>query len=616
MTGRPIVVWASGEIPREIDDGNLHCLWDRCSEGECRRSLLNHVERNGDRFRDRYLQWVEGLADIECHGSSLVDQLVLNNGLSFWWMTRAAERSPWRSNAVATVLRLMALEELVREELPPVVLLVGADRSVEKAIKGLCMDVGARFERKRSWHLRLRDLKPRPHTLQAIVLFGKLIGQRWKFRRLPRPSWRSGDDSVFFCSYFENLTHDVTEAGRFGSTFWGDVPEILDESARGNNWVHLYVGAHSAPDVDESIDLVRRFNREPSRNDAHTFPEAYLTKGLLVRVLRQWLSLLVLSIRIRPFTGDVILPADSPWLRAVMAKDFAVSLRGLEALWHLLLVELFDKIAAEMPPQASGYYLCENISWERALVHAWRRHGHGRLLGVAHATIPYWDLRYHQNWKTWGRRLAQGVPEPDHLIVNGPMAFQSLRGAEAPNGFVLRCEAVRYGHLDRRPVHRRSQSEDRCRLLVLGEWNGLGTSFVLSLLASALPMANRLIDVAVKPHPSQLPNDAELATVGGRLVDGRVEDLLGDCDRVLVSNSTSVALDAYVFGWPMAVTLSPEELNFSDLRSCSDVLFVSTPEELATFLSMESPSSRPRLPSQFFCFDTGLAGWRKTLAES
>ena len=619
MTGRPIVVWASSETPGEIPDGHLHCLWDHCAEGEHRLSLLAYVERHGGRLRDRYLRWVEDLADSECLGGSLVDKLVLSNGLSYWWMTRAAERSPWRSDTAATVLRLMALEELLREESPPTVLLVGADRPVARAVRGLCLEAGVQFELgrplKRSFRVQLRQLKPHPHTIQAIVLFGQLIWRRWRFRQLGRPTWQSGDNSVFFCSYFVNLERSAAEVGDFRSTYWGEVPEVLNESERGHNWVHLYVGTYNAPDIDESIDLVERFNDEPSRSDTHTFPEAYLSFGVLVRVLRQWFRLLVCSIRIRPFTGRGARKGDSHWLRHILAKEFLLSLRGFEALTNLLFVELFDRISAEMPTQASGYYLCENIAWERALVHAWRRHGHGRLVGVAHATIRFWDLRYQQDWRVWERRLEWGAPEPDHLAVNGPMAFQSLRGDEAPSGFLLHCEAVRYERLVHRPDLGRSQPTDRCRLLVFCEWSSVGTSFVLSLLASALAEVDRPIDVAVKPHPGHMPGDAELAAVGGRLVDGQVEDLLADCDLVLVCNATSAALDVHIFGWPMVVSLSPSQLNLNDLRDDSDVAFVSTSEELASFLSLEHPPPSPRLARKYFDLDPELTAWRRILTQ-
>ena len=620
MTGRQIVVWACGYTPGKIPDGRLHCLWDHCTEGEHRRSLLAHVERHGDRLRDRYLRWVEDLADTDCRGSSLVDKLELRNGLSYWWMTRAAERSPWRSDSNATVLRLMALEETLQEESPPAVLLVGANKPVTRAVRGLCLKSGVRFERghppRYSLRVRLKRLKPHPHTLQAIVLFGQLVWRRWRFRRLSGPTWHYGDSSVFFCSAFMNLDPDEAKAGRFQSTYWEGIPGILDEWAWSHNWVHLYLGAHSAPGVDESTNLVGRFNDDPSRSDTHTFPEAYLSIGVLVRVLGQWVHLLVQSIRVRPFTGRGARQGDSPWLRPVMAKDFVLSLRGFEALTNLLFVELFDRIATEMPTQASGYYLCENIAWERALIHAWRRHGHGRLVGVAHATIRFWDLKYQQDWKNWEKRLERGVPEPDHLTVNGPMAYRSLRGDDAPSGFLLRCEAARYGRLAHRPDLRWSPPAGRRRLLVFCELSSTGTAFALSLLAEAIAEVDRPIDVAVKPHPGYMPNESELTAVGGQLVDGRVDDLLTNCDLVLVCNGTSATLDVHIFGWPMIVALNPTQLNLNDLRGHSDIEFASTSEALASFLSLDHPPPMPRLAEQYFDLDPSLTSWRKCLAET
>jgi len=620
MTGRQVVVWANGSAPEKIPDGRLHYLWNHCIEGDHQRSLLAHVERHGDRLRDRYLRWIEELADTDCRGRSLVDKLELRNGLSYWWMTRAAERSPWRSDSIATVLRLMALEEMLQEESPPTVLLIGANRPVTKAVRGLCLRVGVQFARgnppRRSLSVQLKRLKPHPHTLQAIVLFGQLVCRRWRFRRLAEPTWPHGDHSVFFCSVFMNLDREEAEVGRHQSTYWEGIPGILDEWGWSHNWVHLYLGAHNAPDVDESINLVGRFNDDPSRSDTHTFLEAYLSIGVLVRVLRQWVRLLVQSIRVRPFTGRGARQGDSPWLRSVMAKDFVLSLRGFEALTNLWFVELFDRIAVEMPTQASGYYLCENIAWERALIHAWQRHGHGRLVGVAHATVRFWDLKYQQDWKAWERRLERGVPEPNHLAVNGPMAYRSLRGDEAPSGFLLRCEAARYGRLVHRPDLRWSPPTGRRRLLVFCELSSIGTSFALSLLAAAIAKADRQVDVAVKPHPGYLPNSTELTAVGGQLVDGQVEDLLTDCDLVLVCNGTSSALNVRVFGWPMVVALSPTQLNLSDLRGDSDVEFVSTSEELAAFLSLDHQPPSPRPAEQYFDLDPELAGWRRCLAET
>ncbi len=56
---------------------------------------------------------------------------------------------------------------------------------------------------------------------------------------------------------------------------------------------------------------------------------------------------------------------------------------------NCLNVTLFDGALAAMPRQRQGLYLFENQAWEKALLRAWRRHGHGEIIGVQHATVPY-----------------------------------------------------------------------------------------------------------------------------------------------------------------------------------------------------------------------------------
>ena len=82
-------------------------------------------------------------------------------------------------------------------------------------------------------------------------------------------------------------------------------------------------------------------------------------------------------------------------------------MRGSAAVINLLWIELFDQALRDAPRQDKGFYLCENQGWERAFIHAWRKHGHGELIAVPHATVRFWDLRYFADPRTvrsFGRR--------------------------------------------------------------------------------------------------------------------------------------------------------------------------------------------------------------------
>jgi len=99
---------------------------------------------------------------------------------------------------------------------------------------------------------------------------------------------------------------------------------------------------------------------------------------------------------------------------------------------NVLLVELFDAALRDLPHQRTGLYLCENQAWERALVHAWRKHAHGRLIAVGHSTVRFWDLRYFPDGRTLSSTSSLALPRADVFAVNGISLTAGTRRATWP----------------------------------------------------------------------------------------------------------------------------------------------------------------------------------------
>ena len=62
--------------------------------------------------------------------------------------------------------------------------------------------------------------------------------------------------------------------------------------------------------------------------------------------------------------------------------------------------EAIDNILSNIPKQKVGIYLLENQAWEKSLISSWNKFNHGGLIGVAHSTIRFWDLRYFRSKNT------------------------------------------------------------------------------------------------------------------------------------------------------------------------------------------------------------------------
>lgn len=302
-----------------------------------------------------------------------------------------------------------------------------------------------------------------------------------------------------------------------------------------------------------------------------------------------------------------------------MRNDWQVSMRGSVAISNLLWLELFDRALRDLPHQTKGIYLSENQAWERALIHAWRKHGHGQLIAVQHSTVRFWDLRYFSDPRTVRSSAPYPMPQPDRTALNGKAAVDAYLAADYPKEAIVECEALRYGYLnDFRSRHSlRKVKEGLIRVLVLGDHKASGTIKMLQLLEQATPRISARATYTVKPHPNYLVKAADYPALHLRVVTDFLSDILHNYDIAYSCNATSAAVDAYLASLPVVVMLDEAELNFSPLRGQTDVHFVGTPHELADALQVMSRSLGAKPDRKEFLFlDPDLPRWTRILSSA
>jgi surface carbohydrate biosynthesis protein (TIGR04326 family) len=290
-------------------------------------------------------------------------------------------------------------------------------------------------------------------------------------------------------------------------------------------------------------------------------------------------------------------------------------MRGPAAANNLLMIELFDAAMGTIPHQATGLYLCENQGWERAMIHAWRKHRHGQLIAVAHSTIRFWDLRYFTDPRTMSSEGPLRLPRADVMVLNGNAQIEAYRSGAFPHDANAVCESLRFGYLydwDRNPPADRG-TRDHIRVLVLGDYSKSETIKMLDLLMQAQPSLPTSMRFALKPHPGQPIDATDYASLDLTILAEPLESILGSYDVVCSSNSTSAAVDAYLAGLPLVVVLEQTQFNFSPLRSRSGVCFVDSPGELAAALSRQVGAVDCPPPDEFFFLDPELPKWKHLL---
>lgn len=614
-----LILWDSERRPPA---SGVVCLWNGYADFDGRRSIFAYCEENAERLRAKYCQWVHDLGNSPIGGVSVIERLGLEGGLSYWWMTRFVEQSPWKSPAINDAIRFLALEEILMERKPAKFRLVSANPILHEVLAGLCRNLGIAYE----WE-QLQDESPRrfsfrdayralPQPVQALVSLARDLRARWPLRRADVSGWFSGEKSLFLCSYFMYMDPELAKAGHFRSHYWEGLPGLMGRLGVSGNWLQLYRAHEAVPTAEVALNWTERFNQRRQAEGFHAFLDSYLSWRIVLRVVRRWLDLLIVSWRLRGIEHSFRPQGSSLSLWPLLRVDWYASMRGPDAINNLLSIELFDSALRGIPHQKKGLYLLENQAWERALVHAWHKHGHGSLIAVRHSTQNFWDLRYIRDPRAGSSSMSYPMPQPDLTAVNGTDALDTFVRGNHPREAIIGCEALRYGYLNDlqlRPASQRLPG-GAIKVLILGEYLRAGTIKMLKLLETAVAGISPPAAYTVKPHPNCPVNSADYPALHLKVVHDPLGNILHDFDVAYSSNMTSAAVDAYLAGLPVVVTLDEAKLNFSPLRGRPGARFVSTPRELSEALRAAAQGIPIDVGhGDFFFLDPELPRWKKIL---
>ena len=622
-----VIVWDTpGDPPQSTRE--ILC-WDALLERDGVRSIPRYVETHADRLRSKYLAFVYDLGQSKVNGRRVVDHLNIDDGLSFWWLTLLAEKSPLKSPRLYCCIRLFALEEILCERKPVELGLVSADRQLAEAMRTLCRHLNIHFvwrresQPTRRFSVR-RVYRALPLQIQAIIVLARHIIERWRIRRSQVAQWFSNEQAVFMCSYLIHLDPVACASGHFVSRHWGVLPHMLRESGRRVNWVHHFLRSSSIPDAGAAVQLVERFNRAPETEGYHALLDRYLSLRLILGATKQWLRLNAIAWRMRSVKRAFRPTGSGLWLWPVLRADWRSSLLGPVSINNCLWIALFDAAFCELPHQSAGFYLYENQGWERAMLHAWRKHGHGEIIAVQHATAPFWHLYYFQDRRTWSLKDSGHMPMPDRVAVNGPDAWNAFVDAGYPVDELVKTEALRYLNLADGGKPQKNAVSDttnpgsrELQVLILGDMIPSTMDRFLALVEEACDLLPAGYNFTFKPHPGYSVDLSAYPRLRPHETTKGLDGIISQYDVTVAANSTSAAVDAFAVGVRVIIMLDGLGLNLSPLRGHPGVEFVSTPAELASALMSKTATPTP-FPQhqQMFYLDPALPRWRDLLASA
>ncbi len=612
-----MLLWAvdAGSVP---EHENV-ILWRGAAREPGVRSLTEYIEIHAEEIRRRYLAWSHDLGETSVLGRRLHERFKLADGKSFWWLSTFVEQSTWKQHSLETLLNLFALDLLLEQESPGELSFRGSDRAVHLVLRAICGRRGIRYRwsrppRKRSFSRRAM-LRGLPRFVQGLLGFAYFTWLRLAVQRAPEPIVVGPAARIVICGPFANHNATTHRGAEFASRYWGTLPQALAQDGFAVDWLHYYYAHDRVPTPRRARLILRRIHDDSSRAAGHAFVESYLPVLSLPAIFGKWLAiaaescLVGLSLRAR-FAKQ---PGESYW--PVIRDDWARSFRGFGCVQNLFYERCFDHALQMTGPYDECIYLMENQSWERALARAWRKHQPGRLTGVAHSTVRFWDLRYHCDPRRYGSENRSRLPAPDCVALNGRMAREEYLKTCPEREPVADCEALRYLHLasaSPRDLGEVAQGGALC-ILVLGDYTQDRTDALLRVAEGARGRTSVPLELWVKPHPGCPVDPSHYPGSALRIVNDPVAGLVSSAHIVLASNTTSAALEAYVCGGRVLVFDDRRGVNYSPLRRMLGVSFVSDADDLRREIESLRPGTGAdrRQTEGFFNIDPALPNWRR-----
>ncbi|MDO8652910.1 MAG: hypothetical protein Q7R66_12045 [Undibacterium sp.] len=623
-----LTVWARTDRVPHQSDGLVY--WQSYGQDCESISVPRYLEAHGEGLREKYLTFIHDLGERQVSGKRLVEHLESGEGLSFWWMTQLAEKSPFKSPRIYDCLRMLALEEILLSKKPSSLILECTDGTLAQSIERLCFNLGIKFSWARNtlvrqkWSLR-RVYSIVPYWAQALISIRHLI-VKWPRGSVIKPKWFSGSGSIFFCSYFFNLDALSCSKGNFRSRQWEALPTHLQNAGFHTNWIHHRLLGSGSPDVGTGNKWLNRFNRDSKKQGCHSFLESYLTGGIVYRALIRWKCLIRASSQVTEI-ADLFSPMGSGvWLWPLLRHDWTTSTVGAAGLQNCLWMELFDSIFKDMPHQPLGLYLWENQGWESAMLWAWRKHKHGQIIGVPHATVVFWHLNNFDDSRTLMSKDSSAKPIPDRLAINGQMAWRAFTQTGYPAVRLVPVEALRFQYLlayesnlsDRHIAAKNFNAETAIvtplKVLILGDFTFKQTLKMLRCIAEAARLSGIELNLTLKRHPVCRIEKMDCSNLSFEITDQPLGEIMSEFDFAFSSNTTSAGLDALLAGLSVVVFLDEDDLNQSPLRGVKGVRFVDSPQALADEIRSGFAKGSASAINTYFWLDNQLPRWNSLLA--
>ncbi len=586
-------------------------IWNKYSTNKNKKSLLDYIEKNSKNIRSKFLHYHNLVSKIKCKKKYISEFFNIDKKFSFWWITHFNEKNLFLSNSILTnLIKFIALKEIIHKQKVKEISFYFKNKNLKNVLKFYCENQNIKFnsykQKKKLNLFKFLNLKEIikfffPKIVYSFFYFIFFLSYRLPFIKKTKIK-NKNFDKIFF-TYSSNLDLKKLRKKEYFSNYWGD--KFSSKKLKNSLWINLYV-KDKFISFRQKASLLERISKNENQ---YVLLESFLSLKVFLKILYEWFKMINYYLKIKKNLKLSLSQINIP-IFEIIKNDLDESFLGASALINLYHFYLLKELSNEIENIKKGFYLCENLTWEKSMIFN-LRNKINKIYGVQHAALRFWDLKFSKH----PIASINKILSPDFYCCNGEDGSRKLKNFKINQKKIKNIEATRYKYLfDYNFLNKKSLNKKK--ILIIGD-NSESSNLELADTINYLKSINKdkNFKFYLKNHP--VMSMEHLLKIKFILTKKNLFELRKKFDFAIVANNTSAVVDLHLLGFGVLSLVEKNKLNLSPLKDSKDITFLYNKTNIYELLKkiLNLKNKNKIINNNFFYYSKNYRMWNKILKK-
>jgi surface carbohydrate biosynthesis protein (TIGR04326 family) len=563
-------------------------------------SIPEIIEEQSDFYKKKILDYFYSLSQIKINNINVIDLFYKNNEFNYWWLTSLGQKTNINENSeINNVLKIIVFNEITTDLKIKKLDLKINHKYLNYVFFQYCKENSIKTNIKIDYIFNFKKIK----NIYLGILFAikKLGFLLYNYNYYQNEKKLNGQVSFF--DVFVHLKPDSITGNSFKSSYWNDLVYFINKQNFKTNWIHIFYPCVITPTYKEAKKIIKKFNC----NGNHALIEDYITIKIYLKsiynYIKNFLSYTNIFITLKKNMRYAKFN-----LSYLLEFDLHDSMFGITRFRNEFLIQIYDSILRDIPEQKLGFYIQENQFWEYILLSKWRKYKHGKIFGIPHSTIRYWDLRYFHSSYFFNNYNNLNDVLPDKLLINSIYSLNLLQDSGYSNESLKVVEALRYQHLYEAIKNKNNEN----KILIFGDFRSNINLKILSLISDYNSKYPNKFSFYFKQHPAFYFNFNFYNIL---IESDEIDNIWDKYSYYITSDISSTSAEVFTLGFLLLQYQDASSLNYSPLKGINDNNVFSNYQELENKLNNLNlfQNNETTYKEPFFILDQNLTIWKNLI---